>query len=236
MQVDELQQIWAAHGALLERSLAIDERLLRELLLSKVRRALAPYVLCRALEVAFGFAALFVVLPVVVAHAPEPRYAVVGGALALFTAGLTALCAYLLVHAWQLDYGGPVARIQRAVEGVRLAEYRSFKWALLGGTLLWLPAALVLFEALTGVAALGRIGFPWLVGNLVFGLGVLALGLALSRKYVERPDLGPRARRLLEALSDRALLAAAGHLGELARFEREEPPPSPDGREAPPLA
>lgn len=224
MQFDDLKEAWAAHGTMLERGLAIDERLLREVVLRKVRFALAPYVLWRALEVALGIAALVVVMPVLAAHVAEPRYAAVAGALAVFTAGITALCAYLLVNSLKLDYGEPVTAIQREVERIRLVEYRALKWAVLGGVVAWLPAALVLFEALTGIDALARIDLAWLIANLGFGLAVLAFGHVLSRRYVERPDLGPRARRLVDTLSGRGLRSAAGHLAELARFEREAPP------------
>ncbi len=224
MQLDELKQAWAAHGALLERSLAIDERLLREVLLRKVRFALAPYILGRALEVALGSAVALAIVPVLAAHITEPRYIVVGGALAVFTVAITAMCAYLLVKCLQVDYDGPVTAIQRDVERIKLVEYRSFKWALLGGVLLWLPALLVPFEALTGVDALARVQLPFLVGNLVVGLVVLAAGMALSRKYIERSGSELRTRRWVDALSGRALRSVAGHLAELARFEREEPP------------
>ncbi len=226
MQLDDLKEAWAAHGTLLERSLAIDERLLREVMLRKVRFALAPYVLWRALEVALGIAALLVVMPILAAHVTEPRYVVVAGALAVFTVGITALSAYLLVNGLQLDYGGPVTAIQRDVERIRLVEYRALKWAVLGGVLVWLPAVLILFEAVSGVDALARVDLPWLFANLLFGLVVLALGQVLSRKHVERPDLAPWARRLVDAVSNQALRSAAGHLAELSRFEREEPPPS----------
>lgn len=224
MQFDDLKEAWATHGTMLERNLAINVRLLREVLLHKALFAIAPYVLWRALEVALGFMALVVVMSVLATHVTEPRYAVVGGTLAVLTGVITALCAYLLVKSLKLDYGKPVTEIQREVEHMRLVEYRALKWALLAGMVAWLPAGLVLFEALTGVDALTRIDLPWLIANLVFGLALLALGHLLSRRYVERPDLGPRARRLVEALSGRALRSAAGHLAELAKFEREEPP------------
>lgn len=224
MQLDDMKEAWAAHSKTLERSLAIDERILREVMLRKARFALAPYVLWRALEVALGIAAMLAVVPVLVAHVAEPRYVVVAGALAVFTIGITAMCAYLLVNCLQVDYDGPVTTIQRDVERIKLVEYRAFKWALLGGVMLWLPALLVPFEALTGVDALARVDLPWLALNLIFGLVVLALGQALSRKYVERPDLSPWARRVIDAVSGRGLRSVAGHLAELARFEREEPP------------
>jgi hypothetical protein len=175
MQLDDLKEAWAAHGAALEKSLAIDARLLREVLLRRVRVALAPYVLWRGLEVALGVAALLVVVPVLAAHLAAPRYLVAGGALAAYAAGVTALSALLLVNGLRLDYGGPVTAIQRDVERLRLAEYRALKWALLGGVVVWLPAALVGFEALTGVDALARVPLAWLGANLLVGLVVLAL-------------------------------------------------------------
>jgi len=222
MQLDDLREAWAAHGAALERSLAIDERLLREVLLRKVRLGLSPGVLWRAVEVALGVASVSVIVPVLLAHLAEPRYLGVGGALAVYAVGLTALSAHLLVRRLRLDYDGPVTAIQREVERLKLLEYRALKWSVLGGVVLWLPAPLVLFEALTGVAALARVELPWLAANLLFGLVVLALGQAWSRKYVERSDLSPFARRLVDALSGRQLRRAADHLAELARFTGEE--------------
>jgi hypothetical protein len=223
MQIDDLKHLWAAHGANLERSLAINERLLQETLFRKVRAALAPFIMWRALEVAIGIAMIVAVMPVLAAHVAVPRYAIVAGGLAVLTAWVTALCAYVLVQSITLDYGDPVMTLQRNVERIRLAEYRALKWAVLGGVVAWLPAALVLFEALTGIDALARVGLGWLIANLVFGLVCLALGHALSRRYVERSDLGPRAQRLLEALSGRGVRSAAEHLADLARFERKEP-------------
>lgn len=223
MQLDDLKQAWAAHGTALERNLAIDERLLREVLLRKVRFRLAPYALCRALEVALGVAVLLAVVPVLVAHLTEPRYLVVAGALVVFTVGLTALSAYLLLSSLRLDYGGPVTALQSDVQRVKLVEYHAFKWALLGGVLFWLPFLLLAFEALTGVDGLARVHLPFLVSNLVFGLLVLAAGQLWSRRYVERADAAPWARRVAESLSGRALNSVTEQLAELARFVRDDP-------------
>jgi hypothetical protein len=223
MQLDDLKEVWAAHGAVLERSLAIDERLLRETMMRKVRFSLVPYAAYRALEVALGLVLTGAVASVLAAHPGEPRYFLVGGALALFSVGMTAMCAYLLVKVLQLDHGRPVTTLQRDVERIQLVEYVSFKWALLGGTALWLPALLVPFEALTGVDSLARVELSYLAANLLIGLVVLALGHVLSKRYVERSDLGPRARRLVDGVSGWGLRRAARHLAELARFQREEP-------------
>jgi hypothetical protein len=223
MQTDEMTRAWAVHGANLERSLAINERLLREKLLRKLKTGLARSIMSRTVEVAIGLGTILAIMSVLAAHVAEPRYAIVAGGLAVLTAWVTALCAYALVQSITLDYGNPVTTLQRGIERIRLAEYRALKWAVLGGIVGWLPAALVLFEALTGVDALARVKLGWLIANLVFGLVCLGLGLALSRRYVERSDVGPRAHRLMEALSGRGVRSAAGHLAELASFERDEP-------------
>ncbi len=219
----EFQAAWARHGALLERSLAIDERILREMLLRKVRFALLPYVAARAVEVLIGLAVIYAVMSVVVARIVEARYLLVGGALAVFAVGITALCLYLLVSALKLDHDGPVTTIQRSVERIRLVEYLSAKWALLGGITLWLPALLVPFEAVTGIDALARVDARYLAMNLAIGLVILAAGQMLSKRFVERSDPSPLARRCFEALSPHSLRVAKSHLAELEIFEREDP-------------
>lgn len=221
MRLDDLERAWSTHTRTLERSLALDERILRELLLREVRFALGPFVLFRALEVALGLVVLLVLAPVVLAHRTEPRYLLVGGAVLVFALGLMIQCAGLLVRSLQLDASGPVCTIQRQIERLKQAEYRATKWALLGGVLLWLPVLLLLFEVPTGLPALGRVDLAFLLGNLVVGGIVLALGQAWSRRAVERPDLSPLARRVVDALASRSLHSAARHLDELAAFERE---------------
>jgi hypothetical protein len=222
MELDDFKAAWAAHGAVLERSLAINERLLQDSVLRKVRLALAPYIAGRAAETALGAGLLLVAGSVLGDHATEPRYAVAAGAVMVFAAAVTALSAYLLAASVTMDYGRPVMAIQGDIERFRIVEYRAITWAVLGGVVVWLPAALVLFEALTGAPALARVPLGWLAANLAFGLVVLGVGLALSRRYVERPDLGPVARRVMDAVSGRGLRRASGHLAELAAFQERD--------------
>src|SRR5262245_38757236 len=72
MQLDDLKLAWAMHGANLERSLAINERLLRETLLGRMRRALAPFVAVRALETAIGLVSIVAAVSVLANHFGDP--------------------------------------------------------------------------------------------------------------------------------------------------------------------
>lgn len=218
MDLDDMKSVWAAYGAKLERSLAINERLLREVMMRKARFAVARYSVLRTLEVAFGVVALALTLRVLVKHAGEPRYLVLASAVVVFSAGFTWLCSYMLVASLRLDYSATVTAIRRDVERLKLVEFHVTKWAILGGTLLWLPILLVSCEIISGAPVLARIDLSWLIGNLAFGLGALAIGQAWSRKYVEHPGRGPLAQQVVDALSGKSLQIVTAHLAELASF------------------
>lgn len=218
---EDLRSAWAVHGAKLERCLQVNERLLREVLAKKARWALVPHLVFRALELVVGVVLLALITPVVVRHLEEVRYALVGGAAVGFLVALTALTGYLLGRGTSLRYDRPVAEVRGELERLALLEYRSFKWALLGGTLLWLPIALLALEALSGVALLARVDGAWLVANLAVGAALLVLGQAVSHRLVERAPESARASRFIEALSGRGLRQARARLAELAAFERE---------------
>jgi hypothetical protein len=210
MELDDLKSAWAT----LERSLAINERLLRETMLRKVRFWQVPYVVVRALEVLVFGAMLIAAVAVLARHASEPRYLAIGGGFAIYLAGLTAMCAHQLVAMAQLDYGGPVTALQRAIAHLKRSEVRAFIWALLGGVVFWLPGLLIGVEAVTGIDALARVDLAYLVSNIVVGLVVLAGGFALATKYASHS-------RVVDALSGRGLRRMEGHLAELAKFQRE---------------
>lgn len=220
MQLDEMQAMWAAQGATLARSLAINERLLRETLLRRVQGALTPFIGWQALEIAIGVIVTLAFGAVIARHGGEPRYLVVGGATLGFAGGITGLTVQQVVLAAQLDYAAPVTVIARSLQALARAELRAFKWALLGGTLLWLPILLLAFEAVTGVDGLARVDLGYLLANLALGGAVLGIGLLLSRRYLEREELGPRAGRIVDALAGRSLRRARAQLEELRAFER----------------
>lgn len=218
MQLDDLQRTWAQHSALLERSVALDERILRELLVRKARFALAPYALGRALEVVLGVAALGLVAPVLAQNVMDPLYVSVVGTIVLYLVGIVASSGMLFVRALQLDHAEPVTALQTRVERMQLIEYVAFQWALLGGTVLWLPIPVVLLEALSGAPLLARVDGGWLAANILVG-ALFAVAVRLwARAYVERPDARPWAHKLRAGLSPHSLRRATEHLDELARF------------------
>ncbi len=113
-----------------------------------------------------------------------------------------------------LDYGGPVAELQRRVARLKRLEYRAFAWALLGGVVFWLPAFLLVVEAVTGAPALANVDLAWLVANLVVGVVVLAVGLALAKRFATHS-------RVVDAVTGTSLRRVEQYLDELAQFQRD---------------
>lgn len=222
MQLDDLKKAWTAHDADLERSISINERILRETLLRNVGSAFIPFQILRVIEVALGIATIVASTAVLSNHLTDPRYQIVAGGLAVLAGYVTGYCAYSWRLTATIDYGAPVTMLQRTIERIRLAEYRAFKWTMLLGIVAWLPIALILFEAFTGFDALARLALPWLIANILFGLVCLGIGQVISRRYVELEDLNSCTRRIVDTLSGRAVRSATKQLAELARFERDD--------------
>ena len=226
MQLDDMKAVWATHGEQLDRVLHINEKLLRDVTMNKVRSSLIPYVLWRAFEVLFGVAMTLATGSVLLDHTDELLYLSVAGAVLLFSVFMTITTLMLIVRALRLDQDRQVVDVQRAVAKLKLAEFHAFKWALLGGVLLWLPIGIVVFEVLSGAPALSNVPLPWLLANIAFGLLALFLGQHLVRKHVDKngqPDTerAPWVQRLLDHASGRQLAKISNHMDELASFRSE---------------
>jgi hypothetical protein len=209
VELDDLKPLWAA----LDKSLVIQERLLRETLLRKVRFAQVPYVLGRVLEIAFCVALLLAFAPVIARHVSELRYLLIGVPMVALTLAITAVGCHSLSLVG-LDYGGPVAQLQARVARLKRLEYQAFAWALFGGTVFWLPAFLIVFEAVTGYPALANVDLAWLIGNLAVGLALLACGLVLAKRFATNS-------RVVDAVTGRSLRRVEQYLDELAQFQRD---------------
>ncbi|MDA7494434.1 hypothetical protein N8467_00040 [bacterium] len=238
MQLDDMKAAWATHGEKLDRLLHINERLLREVTTFKVRCSLVPHLLWRSVEIVIGLAVTALSAMILSQHLDDMLYVTVAGSVFLFAVFLTAKTVALMARAIQLDHGERVADVQRRLATLKLAEFHAFKWALLGGVVLWLPTLLVLAEAFTGPELfsqghsghghatasqlLPQVPWPWLVANVGFGLAVFALGHSLAKKHVDTTLRSPWAQRLLDHVSGRQLTVISRHIDELSAFSREE--------------
>ena len=81
---------------------------------------------------------------------------------------------------------------------------------------------MVLLEAVTGAEVLSQIDTWWLLSNIALCVGLLGVGLSLSKRHVDRERRSPHAQRFVDALSGRALRRVLEALTELQRFGHED--------------
>ena len=222
MDLDELKQAWAAHDGKLDAVLRINRELLNANRLDRARSAMGRLAALLAVEAVLT---LFAVLPLgsfLSQHRTAMRFALPALALELCAIAVLAGTIRQMVAALRIDYGQPVAVVQRQVGSLRAARARFNGWILVASPLAWTPLVVVAFQGLFGVDMYRLPLLPWLVGNLLFGVGVLAVALWASRRFAARMSGSPVAQRLMNALAGYNLKVASRSLEALSEFEDEK--------------
>jgi hypothetical protein len=136
----------------------------------------------------------------------------------VYAVAMLAATVRQIVAIQALDYGMPIAALQKQIEMLRILRIRITQWALLGGTIVWAPFLVVTGKAFFGV---GVDNAPWLWANVVFALCLIPVALWLSKAFGERMGKFPWIRRVMNDLAGCNLNAAADALSKLAQFDAE---------------
>ena len=224
MELDDLKDRWNEYDRKLDANLRLNSRVLREFGLNRVDSSLRRLTRLIVFELMMGLVATVLLGGFIADHLGEARFLAPAVALDLFVIYFIGWSIRQWVALASLDYGEPVVEIQRKLELLRMDRIRMTKWVFLLSPLLWIPLLIVGVEGLLGLDAYAILDTAWLVSNFVFGLAVIAVAVWASRRYADRLQGSPLARRVADALADRSLVEAAGFLGTLSSFERETPP------------
>jgi hypothetical protein len=117
-----------------------------------------------------------------------------------------------------IDYGKPIAVIQKQIEALRILRIRMVQWAVLAGLAVWVAALIVIFKAAFGV----DIYEPrWIWSNVAFGVALIPLAVWLSKRFAAQMDRSPFIQGVMRSLAGYNLTSAAGFLASLAEFQHE---------------
>lgn len=223
MELDDLREAWTEQFAGLEHRLDALEGQLARGGRRRARRALLPGLGWHVVEVVAAIALLAALVPPLFAHRGEWRYVVCGGAVVVVLLGFGGASLGALVRAARIDFARPVVAIQRDVARLHRAEFVALGWGLAGGIVVWLPLALLLFEAASGIAVLAHVDGAWLFANPGCGLVLLGVAIGAARRMRADPGRRPWLDRVAAALSGRGLRRARELLDEVGQFERGRP-------------
>ena len=180
MELDSLRERWQDSGRRAEAALVFDAGAVRAALAKRTQRAFRWH--SAWLVAGIGMGALVAALLAVFAlrNLGDWRYALMsGGLLALVVAELVVDLRQLLTLR-ALSPDAPLLQVRGTLDALRARRVAMAKWIALTALLLWWPALLVLFKALTGVDGLRFVPASVLWTNLAIGVVAIPLGLALS--------------------------------------------------------
>lgn len=222
VNLEELEAKWAEHDRKLDANLRLSRRLLNATMLRPVRSAMQRLTVFLALEAAITLAGIVALGAFIYDNIFDARYVLAAVALDVTAIAMLRSLILQIVAAAQIDYGKPIAAIQRQLEALRMMRIRYVQRTFLAGMIGWVLLLVVAIKGVTGMDAYRVLNGAWLVGNLLFGLGFIAAVVWLSRKYGDRTGRYPVIQRLVRELAGYTLNAAADFLATLSEFEKEE--------------
>jgi|SRR5579871_1701417 len=226
MDLDALQAKWAEQDRKLDASLRLNRQLLKITYLNRAQSALQRLALGLGLEAAIQLVVVVALGSFLYDHIAEIRFALPAIGLDVFAIVILISLIRQMTLALQLDYGKPVAAIQRQLEALRMLRIRYIQGIFLTATLAWTPMLIVMLKGFLGLdiyRILNKMdhGIAWLVGNLLLGLAIIPLALWLSRRYSDRIKRSRLLRKFMRDLAGYNLNAAADFLSTLSAFEQD---------------
>ena len=221
MELDELKAKWEAHDQQLEKSLRLNRELLSATKLKRAESELRWLTIYSGLEAGMWLVIVVALGNFVAGHIHMSGLAWSGIAVDVMSIGMLIALIQRMIGTLHIDYSHSIAAIQKQVEAVRMLRIRTTQWAVLCGTLLWVPWLAVVSQAFLGVNIFRSVDAAWLISNVLFGLALFPAAIWASRKYADRIQQSPFFQRLMNDLAGRNLTAARGFLATLSEFEKE---------------
>ncbi len=221
MDLDQMKAKWAEQDRKLDENMRLNRQILTGIQV-KAGKSRVERVLAFTAVHAFLWVGCIVALGnFIYQHLAEPRFALAGAALDLYSIGFLIALIRQMAIAGRIDYGQPVTIIQKQVEAMRILRVRTIQWAVLAGTVVWAPFLIVVSRAFLGLDIYRLLGTRWVMANLLFGLALMPLAIWVSRKFHDRITGSPLIQRMMKDLAGTNLNAAVTSLAAVAQFEEE---------------
>jgi hypothetical protein len=215
LNLEEMQQAWAEHDRKLDQCIRLNQQLLSTANLNGARSALHRLTILIGVEAALWFAIVMGLGNFIYQNFGMPRFAWPGVAVDIYAIGMFAANIGQIFLS-QIDYGGPVAVIQKQLGYLRVLRIRTTQWGLLAGVVVWAPLGIVVLRAFFGIQSYD---FAWLAANVAFGLALIPLALWLSKKFSHRMSRSPFMQRIMNEIAGHSLNRATAFLSKLSEFE-----------------
>lgn len=225
--LDQFKATWAQYDQKLDGVIRLNHRLLSEMNLKPVRSAMRWLRVPLIIETLFALVTVVLLGSFVADNFGTVRFALPAAVLDLFAlVSLNNLIRQIVVTG-QIDYGQPIASIQKRLEALRLLRIRYVQGLFLIAVLTWPLLCIVGFKALFGLDAYQVFGPAYIWANVLVGVAVIPLAIWLSRAFGARLSGSPVMQYIVRTISGSSLNAAADALAKISEFEDEPPTAGP---------
>jgi MFS family permease len=219
MDLDVLRDRCAEYDDKLEKSISLNQTLLREVYTGRARSALRRL----AAKMAAGSVILLAVIVSLAfflsAHKSTPQFLWSAVVLDVFAiAALVAMNAQIAL-ALRIDYDKPIAAIQKRIQLLRKFRVRYSQMIFLIMTLTWAPVFIVVLQAFFGMDAYLLYGSAWIVWTVAFGMAFMLGGIWFSIRFGRRFKGSAAGLQFVNDITGRDLKDANEFLEVLCEFE-----------------
>jgi hypothetical protein len=217
MELDELKQQWQEMDRKLDRSIALNLRLLTEKRTRRTKLRLVPMLLLQPVQMVIGIALTIFFARFWVANLGTWPLVISGVFLHALSVGLVIDAVMRTLLIVRINLAAPVVTIQRYLALLRHWEIRSFKW---GWVAVWLasPALLLVGVRLVTTVNLWTVAPNAVIYTAIGGLAGVGLSYLFDRWARNRPQLGAAMDSMYVGYS---IAGAQGALDEIDEFARE---------------
>jgi serine/threonine-protein kinase len=217
MELDEFKQQWQEMDRKLDRSIALNLRLLTEKRTRRTKLRLVPMLLLQPVQMVIGVALTIFFARFWIANLGTWPLLISGVLLHALSVGLVIDAVVRTALIVRINYAAPVVTIQRYLALMRRWEIRSFKWAWVAVWLAPAPLLIVGAKLLTTVdlwSVAPNVVIYTAIGSIV-GVGLSYLFDLWTR---HSPRLGAAMNSMYVGYS---IAGAQAHLDEIDEFARE---------------
>jgi hypothetical protein len=219
--LDQFRAKWAQYDQKLDGLIRVNHRLLTEMRLKPVRRAMRWLRVPLIIETLFALVTVVLLGNFIADNVGAVRFALPAAVLDLFALASLINLIRQIVITGQIDYGQPIASIQKRLEALRLLRIRYVQGLFLIAVLTWPLLCIVGFKVLFGLDAYKIFDSTWIWANVGVGLAVIPLAIWLSKTFGGRLSGSPVMRYVVRTISGSSLNAAADTLAKISEFEDE---------------
>ena len=217
MELDEFKLQWQQMDRKLDRSIALNLRLLTEKRTRKTKLRLAPMLLVQPVQIVIGLALTIFFARFWIANLGTWSLVLSGVFLHALSIGLIIDAVVRTLLIVRINYASPVVTIQRYLALLRRWEIRSFKWSWVA---IWLapPALLMIGAKLSTTHNLWTVAPNAVIYTAIGGLVGVGLSYLFDLWARHSPRLGAAMDNMYVGYS---IAGAQGALDEIDEFARE---------------